>query len=206
MSLSIHNIHSNSMADTDSRTDVELIDSVRCGDRDAYRQLFHRFAPQLIAICHRMLHDLDEAEDVVAEVFFEIWNKVDRYDSSRSSPRSYLVLLTRSRAIDRLRSLAAQRRVETSMEADSTRLQDENPFEPADAVLATERRQLVNQALRELSDPQRVSLHLAFFEGLSHREISEKLDLPLGTVKSHIRKGLTRLQHLLRTIREVYEK
>lgn len=180
-------------------SDAELLEQIRGGDRDAYRELFHRYATTVYSNCVRILHDAAEAEDVTADVFWEVWNRIDRYDAGRSTPRTYIGMLSRSRAIDRLRSRNLKPEVASDL-ANSTA--DAVDSEPTQQLYAMERKELVCTALNELSGIQRSTLELAYFEGLSHREIAETLALPLGTVKSHIRKGLARLQHLLRDIRE----
>ena len=89
-------------------SDAELLAAVRLGDREAFHALYQRFAPEVFALCERILHSRDDAEDAVADVFWEMWRRRDRYDASRGGARTYLTTLGRSRAIDRLRSRAAR--------------------------------------------------------------------------------------------------
>lgn len=182
--------------------DDTLFGDVRAGNPDAFRHFFSRHAPQALAVCRRILSNAADAEEVLAEVFCEIWEKRDRYDPDRSSPRSYLMLLTRSRAIDRLRTRAVDR--------DRTRViaQGESPRSPvgispeqtpaAELVEQAEQVGLVKRALHQLKPTQRAALELAFYDDMSHSQIASRLDLPLGTVKSHIRKGLAVLRSALR--------
>ena len=190
--------------DTD---DYQLVTEIQRGNLEAFREFFRRRAPEAQAVCFRVLGDRQEAEDVVSEVFFELWSRRDRYDGSRGSPRSYLLMLARSRSIDRYRSQARSALRPHSMaeeltEGDAGLAGNEAPGEK---LMRSEEQQQALTALRELEPSQRQTLELAFYEGLSHAQIASRLDMPLGTVKSHIRRGLARLrqkleQHPLRPI------
>ncbi len=165
-------------------------------DRDALAALYDRHSPMLLAICRRVLKDAGEAEDVMTDVFFEVWAKADRFDSSRGNPLTYLVTLSRSRAIDRQRSRSSRPKV-TSDFTDAASQTDPvpNPFE---SIHLKERQTQVRAALSSLDPMQREALECSFYEGLSHSEIAEKLNRPLGTVKTYIRQGLIRLRDSLR--------
>ncbi len=177
---------------------TRLLGAIAADDVAAFRQFYDRFAPEVLALCRRVLGRHEDAEDVTSEVFWEMWERRKEYDSRRSSPRTYLILLARSRAIDRLRSKA---RAPVCFErAPEEHTQTDTPLQ---AAVSAERRQAAVQAVDLLNDAQREALLLAFFHGLSHREIAARLDSPLGTVKSNIRKGLQKLQHVLREFREV---
>ena len=153
---------------------------------------FHLFAPEVLALCKRVLQRHEDAEDVTSEVFWEMWRRRKDYDSRRSSPRTYLIMLARSRAIDRLRSTT---RSPVSVEcASETHAHTDTPLK---AAASAELRRAATQAVNLLTDDQRDALSLAFFHGLSHKEIAAYLDRPLGTVKSHIRKGLQSLRYAL---------
>lgn len=186
-----------------SAEDVDLMDSVRQGDRGAFQALYNLFVVELLALCERILHNRADAEDVVAEVFWELWRRRERYDAQRGGPRPYLMTLARSRAIDRLRSQAS--RPETKGEtpqhsADAQQLAALEPL-PETAALHAELRTAIARALTELDPRQREAMELAYYEGLSHQQIAARLNSPLGTVKTHIRKGLAKLRHVLRSQR-----
>jgi RNA polymerase sigma-70 factor (ECF subfamily) len=180
------------------QSDVELLAAVRLGDREAFHALYHRFAAELFALCERVLHDRDEAEDAVADVFWEVWRRRERYDAARGPARSYLMTLARSRAIDRLRSQAARPDMKANKRLDAAELLVAVGRSPEDAASAVELRGLVTAALAALNARQREAMELAYYEGLSHQQIAARLTAPLGTVKTHIRQGLTKLRAALR--------
>ena len=185
--------------------DAELMAAIARAEVGAFERLYERYGPIVFAACLRILRDRAEAEDLLEEVFWEIWARRDRYDASRSAPFSYLMTLARSRALDRLRF--RRRRAGVWLEvrdADRDALAtsssgDANPFED---TAAGQRRIAIDRALGELPAPHRRAVEMNFFEGLSHREISEQLGDPLGTVKTRIRQGLLTLRKVLRSIDE----
>jgi RNA polymerase sigma-70 factor (ECF subfamily) len=165
-------------------------------DRNALSMLYDRHSPMLLAICRRVLKDAGEAEDVMTDVFFEVWTRADRFDASRGNPLAFLVMLARSRAIDRLRSRASKPKI-TSDFTDAGALTDPVPH-PLESMNLKERQAQVREALSGLEPAQREVLECSFYEGLSHSEIAAKLNRPLGTVKTYIRQGLIRLRDGLR--------
>lgn len=183
--------------------DAELMGAIARTEIGAFERLYERYAAIVFATCLRIMRDRAEAEDLLEEVFWEIWARRDRYDASRSSPFTYLMTLARSRALDRLRF--RKRRAGVWLEASDTDRDalaaagssGANPFEDA---AAGQRRIAIGRALEELPAPHRRAVEMNFFEGLSHREISEQLGDPLGTVKTRIRQGLLTLRKVLQSI------
>lgn len=177
----------------------ELLAAVRLDDRGAFRELYDRFSPELLALCERILHQRAEAEDAVADVFWEVWHRRDRYDAKRGPARPYLVTLARSRAIDRLRRLAS--RPESGGDAPRRSTKEEHlptaAPSPDETAVHNETRADIIAAIAALDDRQREAMELAYYEGLSHQQIAARLGSPLGTVKTHIRKGLLKLRHAL---------
>lgn len=175
------------------------------GDLDAFERFYERYGSIVFATSLRILRDRSEAEDLLEEIFWEIWARRDRYDATRSKPFSYLMTLARSRALDRLRFRKRRAGVWVEVhDADRDALAiasggGANPFEDASSG---QRRIAIGRALDELPAPHRRAVEMNFFEGLSHREISEQLGDPLGTVKTRIRQGLLVLRKLLRSIDE----
>jgi RNA polymerase sigma-70 factor (ECF subfamily) len=169
------------------------------GDPAALERLYERHAGAVLATCCRILRDRSEAEDVLEEVFWELWHRRDRYDRERAEPLPYLVTLSRSRALDRLRFRRRREGVWLELHA-----ADAHPAAPgADPfaqTLSTQNRVAIERALGELPDANRRAVEMNFFEGLSHREISERLGDPLGTVKTRIRQGLLTLRKSLRSL------
>ena len=180
--------------------DAELLAAVSRGDRRAFGALYDRFGAEVLALCQRILHHRADAEDAVADVFWEIWQRRDRYDAARGGARPYLMTLARSRAIDRLRSQAARpearaqapRRIPEQEELTAT------VASPEESAAQAELKVRVTQAFAELDERQREAMELAYYEGLSHQQIADRLSAPLGTVKTHIRKGLMKLRFTLK--------
>ena len=185
--------------------DLALMQGIASRDRSALNSLYNKYSGTLLTLCSRLLADRSEAEDLLIDVFWELWNRADRYGPARAAPLTYLVMLCRSRAIDRHRSANAVKKrppgLQISVESAADKgLDIADRGGPVDYADLAEQREIVRAGVRQLSAPQRQTLELAFFEGLSHTEIAEKTNIPLGTVKSHIRSGLIRLREILRTV------
>jgi len=181
----------------DSPDDFSLMQAIARRDRTALELLYDRHSSLVLAICRKVLRDATEAEDVLTDVFFEAWAKADRYDASRGSPVTYLVTLARSRGIDRRRSHAS-RPIITSDYTDAGAITDPVP-DPSESIYYKERQTQVRKALSALDPAQREAVECSFYEGLSHSEIAEKLNRPLGTIKTYIRQGLIQLRKRLRS-------
>lgn len=182
--------------------DVGLVQ--RIGDRrpEALAELYDRYAPMLLALAARILGSQAEAEDVVQETLLQVWHKARTYDPTRSSVSTWLVLLARSRAIDRLRSRKVGERTAQAAQAENARTHT-SPKGPED-VLFRERRERVRRELDALPAEQRQVLELAFFEGLTQTEIAERTETPLGTVKTRTLLAMKKLRAALREeIREL---
>lgn len=178
--------------------DYALMSGIAAGQTACLGRLYDRYAPTVLALCTRVLHNRTEAEDVLQEVFSEVWFRASRFGAERGSPRSYLLMLARSRAIDRLRSLRSAR-----PPAGSTATSAGDPpdhHSPASDAVANEQKQAIVAALAQLPREQKEAMEHWYYEGLSHSQIAKKLDRPLGTVKSHLRQGLIRLRDLLRNL------
>jgi RNA polymerase sigma-70 factor (ECF subfamily) len=147
-----------------------------------------------MSVARRILSDPQEAEEVVQETFVQVWRQASRYDAERGSPAAWVATIARSRAIDRLRAREANERVRSA-----ARDADEAGASPAAGDVAEERelKRRVDAALSALPQEQRRTLELAYFEGLSQTQIAARLGDPLGTVKTRVRLGLSRLATLL---------
>lgn len=176
-------------------SDVELLHAIARGDEGALARLYDAYRVILFGLLVRILNSREEAEDILQEVFLQVWRRAGDFDEKRGRPFTWLVTLTRSRAIDRLRLLAARQRLATAAERDQ-------PEEASDAFSDTVRsgqREIVRRALAELPEEQRHTLMLAYFEGLTQSEIASKLGAPLGTIKTRMRSGMIKLRTLLGT-------
>ena len=141
----------------------------------------------------RILNSREEAEDVLQEVFLQVWRRAADFDENRGRPFTWLVTLARSRGIDRLRTLAARERVAAA----GARDESEAVSDAASDAFRSEQRGLVTNALAQLPDEQQRPLMLAYFDGLTQTEIAARLGAPLGTVKTRMRTGLMRLREML---------
>lgn len=166
-------------------------------DSSAFTELFDRHAPVVLGMLIKMLRRRETAEEVLQETFLQAWNHADSFDSRRASPRGWLILMARSRAIDRLRSSRARaEREERKAKEDQAVMAEREPG--ADVSLLVRERDLrLAKALETLPDEQRTCIRLAFFDGLTHTELAERLDQPLGTVKSRISLGMKKLRQVL---------
>ena len=175
--------------------DHTTLERMARGDHEALAELYDRHSRLVYSLALRIIRDQGEAEDIVQEVFSQAWRQAGRYEARRGNVIAWLLNLTRSRAIDRLRG--RQSRPEAA--SDSLLAIDIPDLTlPVDEQLSLEgRASRVRAAMKELSVLQRVAIELAFYEGLTHVEIAERLELPLGTVKTRIRQGLLKLKDRL---------
>jgi RNA polymerase sigma-70 factor, ECF subfamily len=181
----------------DQRTplnETDLLRRIATGDGDALSRVFELHSPIVLGLLVRMLGGRAEAEEVLQEVFLQVWMQADRYEESRSSPRGWILMLARSRALDRLR-----RRVSRQRREDEVAAEEGVTVRPVgtERLEADEQRSRVGAALGVLSPEQRHCIELAFFEGLTHTQIAERLKAPLGTVKSRILLGMNKLRQAL---------
>lgn len=164
------------------------------GDETSLAALYDRYSAILLGLLLRILHSRAEAEDVLQEVFLQVWRRAGDFDEARGRAFTWLVTLARSRAIDRLRSMDARARASLAAQRET----GDEPFDATMDVLHTEQRAVVQAALAQLPDEQRSALLLAYYEGLTQTEIAARLKQPLGTVKTRMRAGLIKLRELLR--------
>lgn len=174
-------------------TDANLLNAIARQDEQALASLYDRYRLILFGLLMRILRSREEAEDVLQEVFLQVWRRASDFDPQRGRPFTWLVTLARSRAIDRLRQLGSRERVASSV----IEFAGEGIVDAAENTFRSEQRQLVAAALTELSEEQRRALTLAYFEGLTQAEIAERLRSPLGTVKTRMRSGMIKLRELL---------
>jgi RNA polymerase sigma-70 factor (ECF subfamily) len=174
-------------------SDLDLLQAIVRRDEHALASLYDRYRLILFGLTMRILNSREEAEDVLQEVFLQVWRRAADFDEQRGRPFTWLVTLARSRAIDRLRLLGARQRLANSAA-------EETSEEVSDAsldALKSEQRRIVRGALSELPEEQRQVLRLAYFDGLTQTEIATQLNAPLGTVKTRMRSGMIKLRQLL---------
>lgn len=172
-------------------SDRELLLRVARGDDEALEALYDRHESLVYSLALRIVGRSIDAEDVLQDTWVQVWKQAARYDASRGSVAAWLVTITRSRALDRLRARGTRANAEQHLALVEPAVAADEPLSSAGQ---SELRERVNAALASLTEPQRTSLELAYYRGLSQSEIATQLNAPLGTVKSWIRQGLARLR------------
>ncbi len=172
-----------------------LADMAR-GEHAALGRCYDTMGPVVFSLAVRMLRDRHAAEDVTQDIFVQVWRQARNYDAGRGSPEAWMMMIARTRVLDRLRSRAAG----VVLKPVGENLPDAPDAEdwPDDLAVTHEDAVNVRTALAELPADQREAIELAFFDGLTHVEISEKLRVPLGTIKTRIRLGLMKIKEHLR--------
>lgn len=172
---------------------TELMPRIAAGDRAALRQLYQATSAKLFGVCLRILSNRDESEDVLQEVYITIWRRADRFEAGRASVMTWISTIARNRAIDRLRArgpLAYAEQVEE--------LEIDDGAPRADALLeAAQDGEALGKCLSELDERTEKVIRTAFFEGVTYEALAARMDAPLGTVKSWIRRGLAKLKGCL---------
>ncbi len=173
------------------RPAVDLIRRMAGGDREALAAFYDLYAPLAFGLLRRMLRDVDEAAEVLQDVFWELWRAAGAYDPRRGSPEAWVTVRARSRGIDRVRSV---RRREEMLVAPLNETAAAVPEAMANPGALVEEREMVRGFLRELPAEQREAIALAYLQGMTQSQISAHLGLPLGTVKTRMRLGMERLR------------
>ncbi len=177
-----------------------LIAKTARGDEEALGALYDYTSPQLYGLALRVLDDPAAAEEVVLDVYMQVWKQASKFDSSRGKAIVWLAVLTRSRAIDRLRSGQTERSRRESL--DIVKEERDPSADPEVSVARKEQRDFVQRALASLAPEQREVIELAYYGGLSHSEIASKIGEPLGTVKTRVRLGMMKLRNFLGPFQE----
>ncbi|HEY0165317.1 MAG TPA: sigma-70 family RNA polymerase sigma factor [Sphingomicrobium sp.] len=169
-----------------------LMHSVASGNRGALAELYSRTSAKLFGICLRVLGSEAEAEEVLQEIYLTVWDKAGRFDEGKASPITWLAVLARNKAIDRLRV----RRIATDPIEEASGVRDDNPS-ALDVLETAQEQQRLAGCLDELDEQQRAMIRSAFLDGATYPELAEREGVPLGTMKSWIRRGLLRLRGCL---------
>ncbi len=170
-------------------SDLALVKAIGSGDQSAMAALYDRYSSIVYSVALRVLQDTGAAEDVLQDIFMQLWRNPGAFDANRGNMAAWLAVIARHRAIDTLR----RRRPENSLE-DVVVVVESDLASDTDRARAMEK---VRGAIQVMSPPQRSALEMAYFEGLTHVEIAEKTGEPLGTIKTRIRAGLLSLRKVL---------
>lgn len=184
--------------------EIDLLRQSAAGDTTAFAQLYDRTCRVLFAIARQILRDDALAEDLLQDVYLQVWEKAGAYDPALGKPMTWLITLTRNRAVDRLR--AAQRRIR-AMEAAEGEADRIHPSGADPMSMLTlddpDRAQRVRQALAQLPKEQCEAIELAYFGGLTQTEIASRLSVPLGTVKARVRRGLIQMRDAMVSLEQI---
>lgn len=172
---------------------LHLLSATAQGDRKAFAELYQETAGKLLAISLQMLRRRDWAEDAVQEAYVRIWHNAGEYQQEKGAVLTWMISIVRYRALDMLR--AAKSRHENNSDEHIDELEDDHS--PERHMYEERERVRIDQCMDHLEDPQRQAIHLAYFRGLTHFEVCDHLESPLGSVKSWIRRGLERLKRCL---------
>jgi RNA polymerase sigma-70 factor, ECF subfamily len=184
-------------------SDLELMKGIQREDSEALSQLYDRYNGILKALVLRVIHNEAEADDLLQEIFMEIWNQAKNFSAQKGKPLGWMVTLARRRAIDGLRKKQAYARAEERLQQETEQQPDawvHNSTE--EEILDGDRRVLIRRVIRMLPPAQQQAIELAFFRGMSQREIAAKTNTPLGTVKTRLELGLKKIYDGLKELRD----
>ena len=185
-------------AQEESRAEeLDLLRRIAQRERAAFEALYGRYANILYASALKFVREDADAQDVVQDVFIQIWDKAKLYDPAKGKPLTWALTLTRNRAIDRIRAIQRRTRLRDEFEQETSVDESAGVREALSEVDASEKGQILRAAVNQLSPQQRKVIDLAYFSGLTQTEIADKLGEPLGTVKARARRGLLKLKELL---------
>lgn len=179
--------------DVEQQHDVQLLRQIAQQNREAFAEFYDRHAPVMFSLACKILNNATDAEDVLQEIFAQIWERPGQFDSALGKPSTWVATLVRNRALDKIRSSHRRSRLADEVEAEviATSKVTEANNRP---VQGHEETLLIRSLMAELPAEQRNAIELAYFSGLTQHEISERLHEPLGTIKARIRRGLLKLR------------
>ena len=173
--------------------DLQCLQRAQAGDTRSLSELYDRYTPLLYPVALRILRSSADAEDAVQDAWLQVWKRSASYDPRRGTVAAWLITVIRTRALDRYRSMASRNRAESKVDPEPVT----PPEDPTKSAVHVQLSARVREALAQLTPQQRECIEIAYFEGLSQSEIAERLQAPLGTVKSWTRQGLMRLREMM---------
>lgn len=185
-------------ASSNNSEEVDIMRRIKNKDEQALSELYDLYNRLLYGMIFSIVKSKPEAEDILQEVFIKIWKKAGSFNQQRGNVFSWIVTLTRNRAIDRTRSKGYKNQQKTTGDINSPaiNLKSEH-YDPLETTILADRSELVNQALSEIPEKQCKVLEIAYYRGLTQSEISDKFEIPLGTVKTRMRQGMIKLKDIL---------
>jgi len=178
--------------------EVQLMKRIKARDEEALAELYDLYNRLLYGMIISIVKKREEAEDVLQEVFIKIWESASTFDEERGNVYSWLVTLARNKAIDRIRSKDYKTQKKASQDVDAPEFfLKGDKFDPLETTIFSDRTELVKRALDKIPESQSEVLKIAYYRGLTQREISEQLEIPLGTVKTRMRQGMIKLKDIL---------
>jgi RNA polymerase sigma-70 factor (ECF subfamily) len=178
--------------------DTEMLQAIGRRDVAAFQGFYRKFNGLLYATIYRVLNDHQDTEDIMQEVLVQVWQKAHLYEPSKGKPLTWVTTMARNRAIDRIRAKQRRSKLNDDFESETRPLQPEFVEDTSDLVTSHENDKVVQSAVMELTADQREAIQLAYFGGLTQSEIADKLNEPLGTVKARIRRGVQRLEQVVK--------
>ena len=182
----------------DIDADMALLQKIGQRDVAAFQEFYRKFSGLLYTTIHRVLNDHQDSEDIMQEVLMQVWQKAHLYEPTKGKPLTWVTTMARNRAIDRIRAKQRRSKLNGDFEQESKVAQPEFVDDTSDLVTAKESDNVVQSAVLELTPEQREAIQLAYFGGLTQSEIAERLHEPLGTVKARIRRGVQRLEQVVK--------
>jgi RNA polymerase sigma-70 factor, ECF subfamily len=192
------NTHPSTEIDPTVQEDMILLQRIAQKDSSSFQAFYRKYSGLVFTAIANVLNDHHDAEDVMQEVLVQIWNKAHLYEPRKGKPLTWITTMARNRAIDKIRSKQRRSRLNDDFECESRTEQPEFEESSSDQCEIRERNRIVRSAVSKLTDDQKEAIQLAYFSGLTQAEVAEKLNEPLGTVKARIRRGVTRLEALVK--------
>lgn len=184
-------------------TDEQLMERIQAADAEALALLHDRYAAMLKALIMKVLHNEAESEDMLQEIFVEIWNRAANYSAEKGKPLGWIVTLSRRRSIDRLRKREAYCRAEDRLAEETKHQPNDWVAHVEDDVAHAEMREHLQRVLSALPEAQRQAIELAYYKGMSQREIAAHTGIPLGTIKTRLELGMKKISEALRGMEDL---
>jgi len=182
----------------ESAGDIEMLQQIGQRDVAAFQAFYRKFSGLLYSTIQRVLNDHQDTEDIMQEVLMQVWQKAHLYEPTKGKPMTWVTTMARNRAIDRIRSKQRRSKLNDDFENESRVIQPEFVDDTTDVLIAKESDQAIHSAVMELTPDQREAIQLAYFSGLTQSEVADRLNEPLGTVKARIRRGVQRLEQVVK--------